>query len=117
MSCTNRRCDGHGWVNVLPSYADQRAPVPPPAEEWEKLTDDERAEWQAIHDSAWEALAQSVYPCKECRPDAFYLWAQGHYASDHDRGECEICTPAPVRRSKKEPTPASSTWNERRDLD
>lgn len=51
------RCDG-GWVAVAESYVERVGKVQP------------------------EAAANTVYPCRECRPDAFLRWAEGHYRAD-----------------------------------
>lgn len=90
MSCDIERCD-HGWVTVLPSYADRHAPQQPSADVWDRMSAKERETWETNTAAAWLALSETVYPCRMCQPDAFYRWVQGHWSSDHDRDRCEIC--------------------------
>jgi len=87
------RCDGHGWVQVQPQYAVDLFPDPT-AERLALLNDEQQA-------AAWEhvrvmraAAAESVYPCKACRPTLFFRWAGGHLGSGHDAASCTECIEA-----------------------
>lgn len=102
MTCENKRCE-HGWVQVLPSYADTHAPEPELPEgdgpELEALRQKLIAEWR----SRQASLRETWYPCRECNSRLFRRWAGHHLESDHDRSECEICeTPKPHSRRRRE---------------
>lgn len=98
------RCDGTGWVQVLPSYADRkcapllaaRALVP-------------EAELEAFDRALASALAthaNSVYPCRACRPRLFYRWAGGHLHPEHNREACDECS-GPTRTRRRALPPAT----------
>lgn len=38
-----------------------------------------------------DVARHNVYPCKVCRPAAFFRWAGGHYDSNHDASSCAEC--------------------------
>lgn len=81
MSCDD--CD-HGWRQATPAYTESRFPYPDDA------TDEQRAavdQQRRMYDS-W------VFPCPECRPSQFQLWAGGHLASGHRAADCETCVEA-----------------------
>lgn len=98
LSCSNARCE-NGWVSPPPSYIDHYSPLPtrpdPDASpgvvaEFEKLLVEVNAR-RAAHEN-------TVYPCKTCRPAAFYRWAGGHFAVGHDASDCSQCVD--VRRQR-----------------
>lgn len=92
--CT--RCDGDGWVPVHANYADHLA------EQTTKPGTDAHAQLR-------DALARSVYPCKDCRPVQFFRWAEGHWSRDHDSSGCSDCSthtrPGTTRKPKPTPEP------------
>ena len=95
MTCSNDRCEG-GWVHVLPSYVDAHSPTRP-ADPGPDCTPEVRAAFDALmvdYDATRAALAESVYPCKVCRPRSFHRWVQGHYAAGHDPSGCAQCVEA-----------------------
>jgi hypothetical protein len=101
MSCTNKRCE-HGWVQVLPSYADTHAPEPELPEGDGPEMDALRAKLIAEWHSRQASLRETWYPCRECNRRMFLRWAGHHLESDHDRTECEICeTPRPHSRRRR----------------
>ena len=88
------RCD-HGWVRVTAAYVERKAPWPePPAAELmsEPGMQEQYDAQVAAVTSRRASLAESYYPCKECIPQAFYLWAGGHFAPNHDRAACADCS-------------------------
>lgn len=67
MSC--RECGGNGTLYVLEGYVDQHQP---------DVADDHP---DVISVRAKRAsLANTVYPCPECRPELFKRWSAGHMA-------------------------------------
>jgi hypothetical protein len=44
----------------------------------------------ALSPGLLEALRYSVFPCYECRPDQYQLWADGHFRPGHT---CSTCRP------------------------
>lgn len=62
-----------GWREVTDAYADHLAPNDPAKQ---------------------AALLNSVYPCKDCQPKAFFRWVQGHYMPDHEPDQCDACRDA-----------------------
>lgn len=74
-------CD-HGWRYVTEAYVAELYPIPPNATEEQRLAVFERRELYAEH----------VFPCSECRPEAFARWANGCMRADHRAGKCELCT-------------------------
>lgn len=71
-------CDG-GWRWVKRPYAEHLAATTDGSE-------------PAAHVIA--ALLNTVYPCRNCRPDAFYRWANQHWSPDHDVAACQDCADA-----------------------
>ncbi len=141
--CLNPRCDGHGWVTVLPSYAPQHHPIPvallgqldddlagavkaassPMANDDARLrqritaaADPAVARSLVVHVASREALAEAMYPCKDCNEDSFLRWCGGHFDPRHDRAGCPDCNPKAARTSKSEPTSSRPSMPERRDL-
>jgi hypothetical protein len=118
--CTAARCEA-GWVHVTTTYADRIAPEPvlpdDAGPEWDVVRAGLIAEWRARHGAA----LNTVYPCRECQPDAFHRWLGGHMASDHDTADCEECQPPPGahrrRRRKLVPQEAIPGGTGRRDLE
>lgn len=96
--CPNHRCDGHGWVQVRPDYADDRMPVVP-QDVLDRLTDQDRERFERNLAAIRAALESSVYPCQVCEPELFMRWVHGHLDSDHDRGSCDDCNPKATRRA------------------
>lgn len=94
------RCE-RGWVRVTQAYVDRKAPYPAPLSP-EIMSEPGMAEAYdalvASVESRRRALAESYYPCKECRPEAFYRWAQGHNEPNHDRTSCPECRELDGRR-------------------
>lgn len=79
--CT--RCD-HGWVTVGGGYVD----------DWSKLPDHVKVaegDREMVLRARRVALAESVYPCKVCRPSAFFRWAKGCGTPGHDAASCDLC--------------------------
>lgn len=93
-------CDG-GFIWVTSRYAERLAPWPPPP-----IPPPEGLAWdQAAEEAAYAieiervrlkrvALAASVYPCPNCRPQAHEMWVHGHLAVGHNRAECSLCVDA-----------------------
>lgn len=113
--CT--RCDG-GWIEVRPAYAEHMHPDPDP-EHVAHLTPDELAVVREQLELKRRAAANSVYPCKVCRPQMFWRWAGGHFKPGHDPLSCDECVEAlggrrAARRAGKAYPEASSV--PRRDL-
>lgn len=113
MSCAE--CVGTGTLFVLPGYVDQQAPLPVDGTDPEPELVAKRA-----------ALANTVYPCPECAPDAFARWSGGAFATAPLGTRSTV--PAGARRGggprKAEPLPMEPTWlgpedwsSTRRDLD
>lgn len=90
--CTAPGCE-HGWHYVALPYAEHLAG-----------DNDGTPAWRA----RVAALLNSVYPCRVCKPAAFFRWAGGHFAADHDAGSCPDCaTPGQTRRRAPARTAAS----------
>lgn len=47
------------------------------------------------------ALANTVYPCRTCRPQQFARWVQRHYSPGHDPHNCEGCCEMLGLKSRK----------------
>lgn len=42
----------------------------------------------------YKAALNTVYPCAECRPEAYRLWSEGHTDPAHlSKGGCPECRP------------------------
>lgn len=106
--CPIGRCE-HGWVRVSDGYVDKHAPMPqladPVNDAEQAMNDAIMREWR-IHRAG---VANSSYPCWECRPRQFARWQQGHWRPDHRIDECVECclitgrnVPARKRRKAKE---------------
>lgn len=80
--CTAAGCE-HGWHYVARPYAEHLAG-----------DNDGTPAWRA----RVAALLNSVYPCRVCKPAAFFRWVGGHFASDHDVANCPDCTVPGQRR-------------------
>jgi hypothetical protein len=85
------RCD-RGWVQVTAAYIDKQYPRPDPPD-----TDDlevlDLYDKQCVDiDLRRKAAANTVYPCRVCRPADFFRWLNGHTASDHDKDTCTECS-------------------------
>lgn len=109
------RCEG-GWVQVRPEYAVHRFPDPT-MEQLAGADDATRAAmWRTVECSR-AAARNSVYPCRRCRPEAFYRWAGGHLDAGHDVLACSECIElmTPRRASRARRTPVTTT--PRRDTD
>lgn len=72
--CT--RCD-HGWVTVGQGYVHEQARLPDPSAHV-LVPDEHHEEWLKQRTAA---LADTVYPCKVCRPGAFMRWVKGYPAA------------------------------------
>lgn len=101
------RCDG-GWVTVKAGYVERLAPWPAP------LPADLAAdpEMVAAHELLVEevrvrraSLANTVYPCRECQPAAFFRWVGGHLERNHDRLACAECRELDSRRGSRKSEP------------
>lgn len=94
------RCEGTGWVQVQPAYAEQHlAPdLFTPEQELDEAAA-ELARQRAERERA--ALASSVYPCRVHNARLFYRWAGGHLDPEHDRDHCPECTTATPRRGSR----------------
>jgi hypothetical protein len=106
--CTH--CDGHGWITVLPGYVERHAPWPDPP--GLGCTDDDQAAYDlavTACEAARSALARSVYPCKHCRPNLFFRWANGCMAPGHEQGACELCQAVAPRRRGSQPAREPTT--------
>jgi hypothetical protein len=72
-------CDcEHGWRWVAPEYAEHLAA---------KAIIGTAVPSRAVV----AALANSVYPCRECQPATFDRWAAGHFAKGHEMDDCPEC--------------------------
>lgn len=72
--CT--RCD-HGWVTVREGYVHEQARLPDP-DARVQVPDEGHEAWLKQRASA---LAETVYPCRVCRPAAFMRWVKGYPAA------------------------------------
>ena len=109
-------CEG-GWVPVAPAYAERQHPWPAPDPAVSEKVHAERCE---IVRYRRMVAARAVFPCRECRPELFLLWAGGHLGPRHDRTGCPTCRelaghPAPRRSRERESAPTAPP--PRRDLD
>lgn len=97
MSC--RECSGLGTLFVLPAYVDQQRPAV--AED-----DPEFDRVEALRAS----LANTVFPCPECRPEQFAAWSGGHYAMRPLGASSPSSVPRRTRgRRGQEPLPMEPT--------
>ncbi len=103
-----RRCLGSGFLTVLPDYADTQYPE---TLDLTTLSDAERAVVDFQRHMLRSAAANSVYPCRECRPEQFFRWLGGHWQPDHDKSACDECKAAGLPRSRRPVTTV-----ERKDL-
>jgi len=104
------RCEDQGWQWVDSAYP--RRLIPDPSlEDLAKRTPAEQEMMWAELDIRRAGAAQSVMPCRACEPDAFLLWAGGHWASGHVCGECR-----PGVRPSRQARMAMQT-HDRRDLE
>lgn len=86
MTCD--RCAGARWVQVGADFAAKTAGplvIPPDAD------DQTTARLVAAHDALLAAAADQWYPCRDCNPEAFKRWAQGHHQPGHDTASCPDC--------------------------
>lgn len=90
--CSNKRCDGHGWVTVKPEYADRHLPRPT-EDVWEQMTAEQRNRLDESHEVQRRSLEEAVYPCQVCNETGFWQWRGGHWRSDHNRSTCRDCNP------------------------
>lgn len=90
--CT--RCD-HGWVTVGGGYVDDHARLPDHVIVRDEAERDELVRVRRV------ALAESVYPCKVCRPSAFFRWAKGCGTPGHDSAGCDLCQREAEKRGKR----------------
>lgn len=113
--CENPRCE-HGWIKSADDYGEKVYPGPT-AEQLGRLSDEDRVALE-IHTSAiQQALSDSMYPCKICRPAQFWRWQGGHWRSNHDRSSCDECNPkgAKTRSAVMDPPPhTDSDWGRQR---
>jgi hypothetical protein len=114
VECTARRCE-HGWVSVGSSYVEREAKVPPHIASEDPAV---RAEAEKLYAQARAAVANSVYPCRECNAPTFFRWAAGHLDSAHNRAGCEDCQEVRRGRQPKSAGSAGDAFEprERRDL-
>lgn len=97
-------CDcEHGWLYVSPRYAEHLATVSLPDGSTE--VDEQRR----------QALVNSVYPCRDCKPGLFFRWVGKHLDPQHDASDCRECTGA--HGSKSAPARDLPRPPERRDID
>lgn len=113
---------------VLPGHGAKLVPNPTP-EQLAPFSDTERGLLLEHFARLQASLDESVYPCRECNPPAFYRWARGCLAPDHDPATCERCTAAMGRagahrasqaRGRPAPEPAPAAYRPdryRRDLE
>lgn len=83
-------CDGSGWVTVGADYAARHYPDPPPLAL--DATDQQRATFGAVCETRRlqrAAAALAVYPCKGCRPAAFFRHISGCNEQGHE--PCDKC--------------------------
>lgn len=73
-------CD-HGWRYVGEEYLADRWPITPGMTE---------AQIEAAY-AKREAYREQVYPCPDCRPDAFRRWANGCFRGEHRATKCDLC--------------------------
>lgn len=97
--CTD--CEGTGWRRVLPTYAEHMYPSPAADLLGAQLGEAAFAELVRQTDMKRAAAVNTVYPCRTCRPNQFYRWANGHYGAEHDADRCPQCVA--TRRGKEVP--------------
>lgn len=87
------KCD-HGWVTVGSGYVEDHARLPDhvlvSGEDRDRILRARRA-----------ALAESVYPCRRCRPTQFFRWANGCGTPGHDVEGCKQCAFEAERMTKR----------------
>lgn len=90
----------NGWLEVGAEYAEKIAGailIPLDA------TPDQLATVTAERDRRRAAALNSVYPCRDCNPKAFYRWATGHYGPEHNAAGCSECNPKAKTRHPAQP--------------
>lgn len=96
MTCSE--CGGGGTLFVLQGYVDQQAPLPA-----DTTTLDPVALARLLARRA--ALANTVYPCPECRPEMFAAWSKGEFAVAPLGTRATVPAKARGGRSRQEPLP------------
>lgn len=99
--CEADGCD-FGWRNTPPEYVEDLFPLPNPP--GQLLTAEELAAYEARVATVWErreSFTGAVFPCPDCRPEAFRRWANGCWRPGHNAGECELCQEAGVPARRK----------------
>lgn len=97
-----------GWRTVKPAFAHHEA-----IKAGEEGT--------SAYAQRFASAVNTVYPCRICRPGAFFRWANGHLDPEHERTDCVDCTTSTRSKSR---TKTSGSWtppppgdeHERRDL-
>lgn len=106
-----------GWVTVKPGYALHLYPDPT-MEQLADLDEEQQAKLWATTEEHRRAAANSVYPCRRCRPAMFYRWAGGHFRPGHDPLACDECTELMGgKRAAQRAARALPVTTPRRDLD
>lgn len=77
------KCD-HGWMSVGGGYVTDHAKLP----DHVIVSDEDRV---TILRARSVALAESVYPCRVCRPRQFFRWVKGCGTVGHDVESCDLC--------------------------
>jgi hypothetical protein len=89
--CDNDRCD-NGWIAPTEAYVQHHAPMPAdPGPDASHAVITEYEIVAARAEASQAAHRNDVYPCKTCRPEAFFRWAGRHYEAGHDPKSCEMC--------------------------
>jgi hypothetical protein len=108
-------CD-RGMIHVSADYAARQYPDWTD-EQLAHLSPEQRADATLRLTERRHAATNSVYPCRRCRPEQFYRWADGHMKPGHDPARCGICNdpPSPHRTAKRATMPPVGS-NPRSDL-
>lgn len=72
----------HGWRYATDAYVDELIPLPPNGTE-EAIA--------AVLRKREGLYGTFVFPCSECRPEAFRRWANGCFRADHRSSKCDLC--------------------------
>lgn len=109
--CGSPTCEA-GWRRVTEQYVDRYAPPwpdPPPLGSTPEVDAAYEREVQRI--AALRAgIANSWYPCRECKPRLFFRWVGGHWNSDHVAEACPQCQEGLPHHHRRRPadTPTSA---------